>query len=197
MLFWPIDMLTNFDALVGMRGSERLCMDLIDRPEVIEKALEQIMGVFMEIYQKLFVKYTLPGPNGFDHLQCDFSYMISPAMFDRFALPCLEREAEMFNGRIFYHWDGSGALNHTDSLIASKNIYVLGYVPGAGSGGHKQYLDVYEKVQKGGKAIWVGGSPEDVKYFHKRLKPNLTVYDVWAGTVDEAEEILEWFVKNT
>ena len=196
MLFAPIDLVSNMDMLAGMRGSQGLCTDLIDCPHLIDKALEQVMDVFASVCEHAFKKYNLPGPNGVDHLQCDFSYMISTEMFQRTALPCLEQEADFFDGRVFYHWDGPGALKHTDALIASK-LHVFGYVPGAGNGGHRDYLDIYQKLQNAGKAVWVGGDAEDVKFLHKHLKPHLTIYDTYLDTKEEAEELLEWFVKNT
>ena len=197
MLFSPIDLLTNMDLLHGMRGSERLCLDLIDRPETIDKALEYAMQIVDVVYDRLFKPYNLPAADGFDHLQCDFSYMISPAMFRRFVLPYLEREAEYFNNRIIYHWDGPGALAHTDDLLASKYLYLLSYVPGAGKGSHKDYLELYQKVQSHGKAVVVWGPPDEMKYIHKCLRPERTVYSTYANTQYEAEQLLEWFVQNT
>lgn len=196
MIFRAIDLHSNLDLLLAMRGGERLCADLLDRPEIIEKALDQSIDIFEYFYDKTLKRYNLPGINGM-HLQCDFSCMISSPMFRRFALPYLEREARCNNGRILYHWDGVTALTHTDDLIASKGLYVLEFVPGTGNGDHKDYLDLYAKVQKGGKAVSVWGSPEDVKYMHKFLKPDKTIYSTYAGSVEEADGLLEWFTRNT
>ena len=196
MLFSPLDLHSNLDLLLAARGGENLCLDLIERPETIEKALEQSIGIFEYFYDKAFKKYGLPAANGIT-LQCDFSCMISSQMFRRFALPYLEREAEYNNGRVSYHWDGVTALTHTDDLIASKGLYVMAFVPGTGNGDHQDFLDLYAKVQKGGKAVSVGGSPDAVKYMHKYLKPDKTIYHTYAGSVKEAEELLDWFRKNT
>ena len=196
MLFRSIDLHSNLDLLLAMRGGEMLCLDLIDRPEIIEKALEQSIEVFEYFYDKTAKKYNLPGINGM-YLQCDFSCMISSQMFRRFALPYLEREAEYNNGRIIYHWDGVTALTHTDDLIASKGLYVLEFVPGTGNGTHSDFLDLYAKVQKGGKAVSVWGNIDEIKYMHKYLRPDKTMYRTHAGTIREAEELLEWFKKNT
>ena len=118
-------------------------------------------------------------------------------MFKRFALPYLEQEAAYNNGRVVYHWDGVTAMTHTDDLISSKGLYVMAFVPGAGNGDHADFLDLYAKVQKGGKAVAVGGSPDAVKHMHKYLKPNKTMYHTYAGSVGEAQELLDWFEKNT
>lgn len=90
-------------------------------------------------------------------LQCDFSCMISPEMFRRWVLPTLEEEAEIVK-HVVYHWDGPGALVHTEDLISSKGLHALGYVPGEGNGDPADYIDLYKKLQKGGKAVHVWGS---------------------------------------
>ncbi|MCL2158575.1 MAG: hypothetical protein FWH48_04130 [Oscillospiraceae bacterium] len=196
MFFTPLDLHSNLDLLSAMRGGEKLCLDLIDRPEVIDKALEQSMEIFEYFYNETFKKYNLPAANGIT-LQCDFSCMLSTSMFRRFALPYLEREAEYNNGRTLYHWDGVNALTHTDDLIASKGLYALSFVPGTGNGEHTDFLDLYAKIQKGGKAVCVNGNQDQIKYMHKYLKPNKTIYHTSASSVQEAEELLDWFKKNT
>ena len=197
MLFSPVDTHSNMDMLLAMRGAERLCMDLIERPDVIDRAMEDSMAVYDYLYNRMFKQYGLQGKAGFVVVQCDFSCMISTPMFRRFALPYLEREAAYSNGRIMYHWDGVTALTHTDDLIASKNIYLLGFVPGHGNGGHLDFIDVYQRVQQGGKAVMVWGSADEVKQMHKSLRPDKTYYEVRVDSVAEGETLLEWFVKNT
>ena len=196
MLFNPMDLHTNADLLLALRGAEKLCLDLADRPEVIDRAMEQTMGVFREIYERGYKRFNLPGINGAT-LQCDFSCMVGTPMFRRFVLPYLEREAAYFNGRVFYHWDGVNALTHTDDLIGAKGLYVMAFVPGEGNGSHTDYLELYEKVQKGGKAVSVWGDADEAKFMHRYLKPEKTVYDVRARSLREGYELLEWFERNT
>jgi len=196
MLFNPLDLHTNADLLLAMRGGEGLCLDLIDCPEVIDAAMEQTMAVFDELYNRAYKPYNIPGIFGIT-LQCDFSCMVSTAMFRRFILPYLEREAEYFRRRVYYHWDGLTALTHTNDIVNSKGLYVVAFVPGAGHGPHIDYYELYQKIQRGGKAVAVGGTVDEVKFLHKRLKPELTTYDVYVKTEKEAEDILKWFKANT
>ncbi|MCL2665731.1 MAG: hypothetical protein FWE82_08965, partial [Defluviitaleaceae bacterium] len=196
MLFSPIDTHSNMDLLLAMRGPGQLCMDLIEIPETIDRAMEQTMDVFDTVYKRLYKKYGLPSGAGIT-LQCDFSCMVGTPMFRRFVLPYLEREAAYFGGRTFYHWDGINALTHTDDLIASKGLYVMAFVPGYGNGEHKDFIELYQKIQKHGKAVSVWGNPDEVKYIHKHLKPELTVYDTFAASIEEAESLLDWFKRNT
>ena len=129
-------------------------------------------------------------------LQCDFSCMIGPDMFDRWVLPALEEEAEIV-GHAYYHWDGPDAVKHLDSLLSIKGLHTLSYVPGAGRGGHIEYLELFKRVQAGGKAMHFSGSPDEVKAAHRELRPEKTMYSTWCASQAEAEALLEWFVRNT
>ena len=196
-LFRSLDLHTNMDLLLAMRGAEGLCTDLLDNPGLVDRAMEQTMAVFDRVYKRCVSDYGLPGVMGL-WLQCDFACMISAPQFRRFALPYIEREAVYNNGRVFFHWDGVTALTHTDDLIASKGLHCLSFVPGAGNGDHPDFLDLYEKIQTAGKSVLVWGNVDQCKLMHKRLKPDKTVYDVHGvGSVAEGEALLEWFKKNT
>ena len=122
--------------------------------------------------------------------------MIGPDMFRRWVLPALEEEAQMVRHAI-YHWDGPGALVHTEDLIASKGLHTLSYVPGHGRGRHLDYLELYQRVQRGGKAVHFSGSAEELKQAHRVLDPEKTLYTCAAASQAEAEELLDWFVRNT
>ena len=45
-----IDTHSNLDCLSALRGPERLCMDLVERPEAVFGALEQIDALFKPVY---------------------------------------------------------------------------------------------------------------------------------------------------
>ncbi|NLG27287.1 MAG: hypothetical protein GX557_05220, partial [Chloroflexi bacterium] len=90
VLLNPPDLHTNMDLLMAARGSERLCADLIDRPETIDRAMESARAVFRELWDTVVragrlaergINNGLYAMDGAAVLQCDFSYMISPAMF--------------------------------------------------------------------------------------------------------------------
>lgn len=193
-----LDLHTNMDLVSAMRGPQRLCMDLLDSPEAIDRAMEQARAVFPRVWDAVWEAGRLAevgyGPS--TTLQCDFSCMVSPAMFRRWVLPALEEEAEIV-GNVVYHWDGPGALAHTEDLIASKGLHTLSYVPGDGHGGHTSYIDLFKHVQAGGKAVQVWGSPEELKLIHRELRPEKTQYHTSAGSRAEAEALLDWFARNT
>jgi len=204
VLLTPPDLHTNMDLLMAARGSERLCADLIDRPEVIDRAMVSARAVFRELWETVVragkmnergISNGLYSMDGAAVLQCDFSYMISPAMFRRWALPALEEEASLVKN-MYYHWDGPGALVHFDALMGIPQLRAVGYVPPPYLR-HTDYIDLYKRVQAAGKGVSVWGTPDEMKRIHKELRPEKTMYATWVDTPAEADAVLEWFVKNT
>ena len=43
----------------------------------------------------------------------------------------------------------------------------------------------------------VGGSPDQIKFMHQELEPEKVYYTTGVRSQAEAEELLDWFVKNT
>lgn len=205
MVIASLDLHTNMDLLAGIRGPQRLCTDLLDQPEMIDRAMDDARAVFRELWaaiseagkmDELGYCHSMYSMEGAAVLQCDFSCMISPEMFRRWVLPALEEEAEIVKHAV-YHWDGPDALVHTEDLLASKGLHAMSYVPGTGHGGHIDHLDLLKRVQAGGKAVQAGGSPDQIKIMHKELEPEKVYYTTHTGSQAEAEELLDWFVKNT
>ncbi|MEI6499914.1 MAG: hypothetical protein WCP21_02685, partial [Armatimonadota bacterium] len=191
------DLHTNMDLLAGMRWPQKLCYDLLDCPELIDRAMDDARAVFPKLWDAIWEAGVADcGYVPTTSLQCDFSCMISPVMFRRWVLPALEEEAAIV-GHVTYHWDGPGALVHTDDLVASHGLGALDYVPGTGAGSHVDFLDLFKRVQAGGKGVSVWGSSDEVKLMHRELNPELTIFHTSAASPQEADAVLEWFVANT
>jgi 5-methyltetrahydrofolate--homocysteine methyltransferase len=205
MLLSPLDLHSNMDLLSAARGPERLCMDLLDCPDTIDRAMESARAVFPVVWKavaeagrmdELGYSQGIFSTEGAAYLQCDFSCMMSPGQFRRWVLPALEEEAAIVRHHV-YHWDGPGALVHTDALVASPALHTLSYVPGEGRGTCADYVDLYRRVQARGKAVQVWGSAEVIKQVHPQIRPEKVFYSCSVDTRDEAERLLEWFAKNT
>ncbi len=205
MLLRTLDWHTNMDLLAAIRGRDRLCVDLVEQPEVIDEAMHSGRAIFPSIWSQVVeagkmrergfcnILYSMQGA---DILQCDFGAMISPAMFERWALPALEEEAAIV-GNVYYHWDGPTQLVHEDLLCRSAGIYTIQYQMGAGRGDPIDYLDLYKRLQAKGKAIHFWGSPDEIMAAHRELRPEKVVYSTGAGSVEEAERLLSWLRHNT
>ncbi|MBI3991356.1 MAG: hypothetical protein HY350_04315 [Candidatus Omnitrophica bacterium] len=203
MLITPPDLHTNMDLLAAMRGTEKLCMDLVDKPEIIDRAMAGARAVFPLLWD-LVSRAGRMGESGYCQgvyardgaamLQCDFSCMVSPEMFRRWILPALEEEAQIVK-HFFYHLDGPNALIHLEDLLSLKWLHTISYVPCGG--GHIDHIDLFKHIQAKGKAVQVWGMPEQIKYIHSQIDPAKVCYFTNTNSEHEARELLAWFTKNT
>jgi len=202
-----LDMHGNMDALAAIRGPEQLCLDLMDQPEVIDRAMASVRSLYPKVYLDV-EKASRQDRTGsscwipaycegrYAVIQCDFITMISPEMFRRWVGPALEEEAAFLDHCIF-HLDGPGALKHLPDILAIKDIDVIQWVPGAGQPPLPEWIDLLEKIQKAGKGLHISTSPEHIKWFHSRLKPEKVFYQTRVKTPAEAEELLAWLKRHT
>lgn len=156
------------DILSTFRPGELLLLDLIDEPSKVI----QLTWELHELWHRYFndVSGWLQGGLNPDVvsqgwtdwsgtfcsdpayiLQCDFSYMISPEQFNRFARPELEASASRL-GHANYHLDGIGQLGHLDMILQIPKIHAIQWVPGDGKPPQEAWPEVFVKLHQAGKA---------------------------------------------
>lgn len=201
------DIHSNLDCLAAMRGPQRLCEDLIDAPEAVDRAMRNVRRAFPTVYDAIYAAGEMEASGTtswlpyycdgrFSVLQCDFICMISPSHFRRWALPALEEEAAFLDHSV-YHLDGPDALVHLDDILSIKAVDGIQWVPGEGNPPPIEWPDLLRRIQSAGKGLYLGASPEQVKVFHRMLRPERVFYDVWGASQSEGEELLTWLVANT
>jgi hypothetical protein len=166
------DLIEGLDTLAAMRGTELLLQDLIDRPEWVQTSLRRITDLYFRYYDVLYdlIRDDVGGsvfwawaPGRIAKFQCDFSAMISPAMFRDFMVPILTEMTERVSYSI-YHWDGPGALCHLDALLSIPRLNVIQWTPGAGvePPADPRWWPYYHKILDSGKKlfIWVDNADE-------------------------------------
>jgi hypothetical protein len=207
-LLSTIDTHSNLDCLSALRGPSQLCMDLIERPDQVLRALERVQSLYKPVYDTLFAAGRMRERGSTSWLdmwsegrtqaiQCDFCYMISAEHFRRFALPWLEYEMSCLDHAV-YHMDGPGQIRHLDDLLALPNLHTIQWVPGAGQPTAPAWLDMLRKIQRAGKGVQVLVSVEEVKAIYSKLAPEKTFYWVLdCPTEAEARRLIDWMVRNT
>jgi len=169
----------NLDILSTFRPSEKLLFDLYDNPEDVKRLTWRAHELWWQYFEEInkVLRPTNPGYTSwcpmfssvpFYILQCDFSYMIGPDMFDEFAKPELEASCKRL-GNAFYHLDGPGELPHLDSLLAIPELKGIQWVPGAGAPDYKHWPEVYRKIRDAGKMIQVYGEPDVIDALAEQL----------------------------
>ncbi len=209
MLLNHLDLHTNGDLLAPIRGPERLCMDMIEQPEVIDRAMADARTIFKKVWYDIAAAGRMDefgycgglySMEGAAVISCDFCCMIGRDMFRRWILPEYEAESAIVK-HAFHHWDGPGALTHEADILACKGFHTIGYVPTVGHGvgriKHIECLDLLKRCQKAGKAVQAYGTPDEVKLMHRELDPAKVMYCTNTATPQEAEELLSWLVRNT
>jgi hypothetical protein len=59
-------------------------------------------------------------------------------------------------------------------------------------------MDLLLEIQKAGKGLYLGCSPDELKVFHSTLKPEGVLYDVWGvHSQREADDLLRWLREYT
>jgi len=169
----------NLDILASLRSTEALLLDLVDHPEEVERLAGQITGLWLRYYDELdaIIRPACRGtscwtplfsPGKTYMLQCDFSYMISPAMFERFVLPDLVACCEHLD-HAFYHLDGKGEIPHLDLLLSIPRLRGIQWVPGDGQPPPEQWLPLLKRIRDGGKLCQVSVTPEGALHIVKNL----------------------------
>jgi len=151
----------SLDILSSFRPGEKLLLDLYDHPKEVKRLIWQAHESWWQYFEEFQTIYK-PFNQGFSSwapifsedsfymLQCDFCYMISPAMFEKFVKPELDATAKKLKNA-FYHLDGIGQLPHLDSLLKMENIKGIQWVPGDGQPGVEHWPEVYQKIYNSGK----------------------------------------------
>jgi len=180
----------NLDVLSSFRPGERLLLDLYDAPDAVERLIWQTHEQWWEAFAALHA--ALPRTRGYTAwtpifseepyymLQCDFCYMISPTMFDRFVKPELAASCRRLKNA-FYHLDGPGQLPHLDSLLEIPELKGVQWVPGAGQPDITHWPEVYRKIARAGKRIQISSG---------QSSRHLEALDVLADQLGSAKNII-------
>lgn len=155
----------NLDVLASFVTTEQLLLDVIDRPEAVLRQVNRITGLWLRYYDALdqLIRPTCPGtstwtpiwsPGRTYMLQSDFSYMISPRMFERFVIPDLTAICDRLD-HAFYHLDGKGEIPHLPLLLDIPRLRGIQWIPGDGQPSPDQWLPLLKRIRDGGKLCQV------------------------------------------
>ena len=160
------DFIEGLDTLAAMRGSERLLFDLLERPEWVHACLDRITDVYFEYYDRFYEimkddvggsTYWCWAPGRMAKFQCDFSAMISPAMYREFMLPRLRKMVSKVDHCI-YHLDGPDAVRHHGMLLEIEDLDMIQWIPGDGAAPAWDpcWWPLMHEIVDAGKKIMIG-----------------------------------------
>lgn len=190
------------DLAASFRDPQQFCLDVIEAPAQVRALMQHIWPAFFDFYDlqrdillaagQTYTSSWLPlyvADGRYYIPSCDFSIMISTAMFEEFFVPEIEAEIAWLD-RSIYHLDGPGALRHLDTLLAIEKLDAIQYVYGDGSGPATRWLPVFRRIQDAGKGIHVSLTPGEIDRFIEELRPEGVMLQTTASSVEEADAIL-------
>ncbi len=154
----------NLDILAHLRSAQQLLFDMVDCPEEVDRLVHETNLLWLYCYKALYSLTSLSrgitcwgpcwSPKSGYLIQSDFSYMISPQMFERFTLPDLSACCEVLDYP-FYHLDGKGQLPHLDMLLTLERLRGIQWVPGDGQPQAEHWLSLLNRILQSGKLCQV------------------------------------------
>lgn len=188
------------DILSHLRGPAQLCIDILEKPDVIQKAGDWVADFWLQLYQEQYeiIRQYQDGTCGWlpvwapgksFPLQEDFSCMISPKIFRDFFLRHLERQTNFLDYSI-YHLDGPGAIKHLDALLELPRLHAIQWVPGAGAPPMREWIPLLKRIQEAGKGLVLDITPEDIKHLLSQLDKRGLCLRTWCSSREEGEELL-------
>jgi hypothetical protein len=120
--------------------------------------------------------------------------MISPEMFEEFALPRLQKQCQRLDYTV-YHLDGPGAIRHLDALLRIPELDAIQWEPGAGQphvADPVWWESVWKKVYAAGKSAFLREPPLDsIEPFVREFGQVGTQVIAVAESEDQAKQILD------
>ena len=169
----------NLDILASFRDTQRLLIETLEEPEEVARLVGQITRLWLRYYAELdaIIRPACRGTSCWTPiwssgrtymLQCDFSYMISPKMFERFVAPDLAACCDYLDHG-FYHLDGKGQIPHLPHLLAIPRLRGIQWIPGDGQPPPEEWLPLLKRIRDGGKLCQVFVSPEGARRIVRTL----------------------------
>lgn len=149
------------DILASFRTTNALLTDLYNYPDEVLRCGRELSALWARYYHEFaaLASRTVRGSSSWAPLwarqdtymlQCDFSFMISPRMFERFVLPDLDYCCRQME-QAFYHLDGKGQIPHVDMLLSLEHLRGIQWIPGAGQPPLSQWMSLLQKIRDAGK----------------------------------------------
>ena len=164
------DLMEGLDVLAALKGTDKVLLDTVMQPEVLEQQMQQINDIYFQVFDELydiiregdemaFCYFSAWAPGKMTKLQSDISTMISVDDYRRFVQPFIREQCQKIPYTL-YHLDGVGAMHHLDALLEIDELNAIQWTPGVGEpqGGSPKWYDLYRRILAAGKSImacWV------------------------------------------
>ena len=194
------------DVLLNLRGSSALCLDVVEQPDRVRRAIAAIYPAWERIFAELY-RIATAHKAGLIHWlglwsnrpymipACDFNYLIGPTEFQSICLPDIAQQAATA-GRAIFHLDGPGAARHIDALLDVPELQAIQFVPGSGTPSVLPWVAMFQKIQAAGRALYIVSPPAEVLALCDALRPEGLAINCWPDTPQDTDDLFEQFSRR-
>lgn len=199
------DLIEGLDTLSSLLGNDELLLYLVDEPKHVHRLQAALVNAYFDYYDRVydivkdeqdgscFSAFQTYGPGRTAKLQCDFSAMIGPKMYEEFVVPYLAEQCARLDCSV-YHLDGPCAMQHLDLLLGIEKLNAIQWTPGAGQipACHESWIPLYRKIRAAGKSVMVrGGEPAHARPLVEALGPEGLDIAITVDNQEQAEELVK------
>ena len=202
-----LPLMDGVTTLSQFRTPQTLCMDVVDRPGDVKRVSRKLNEIALAAHQAFFSTLTALGhpqtvtwcdiyaPGKCEMVQCDFALMLSPEMFEQFAMP----ELRLLTGHMdycCYHLDGTGQTRFLDQLCTLEALDAIQWNPEPPAPPPLEWLDFFRDVRRRGRSLWIACDPETAVGLTRELGPDGLMLSVRGiDTLDQFDAFLKRLTK--
>ena len=203
-LVYPPNLLDGLTTLSNLRNSAELCIDVLERPEMVKAWSRALTDIFIACYEDLYQLCLQRGygeatswlyamaEGRMEAVQCDFAVMLSPAMFDEFAMDDLRRVTEYMDYSL-YHLDGTCQMRFLDQLASLKKLNGIQWnpEPAALNRSEPQWIEAYRAIRAKGLSLYIFCTVEQAEEITRQIGPDGLFLELpLFETRDQAEQAM-------
>ena len=196
------DLHGGMDGLAALRDPQDLALDVIDDPETVTRAVDELIPIWFEVYEGLrqLINPRVPGTTTWMSVwtekksypvSCDYICMISAAMLREFVWNDLVAETEWLDRSVF-HLDGPDAIRHLGTLFELPKLHAIQWVPGEKLPRESvlKWIPLLRCIQAANRAIHLSVQPEEVEPLLLALAPEGLLLRTACDTEEEAKDLV-------
>lgn len=199
------DLIEGLDTISSLIGNEDLLLALVDHPDDVHRFQGPLTDTYFDFHDPLyniikdedggscFSAFDTWAPGPMAKVQCDFSAMISPAMYEEFVVPYLAEQCARLEYAVF-HLDGPNCLPHLPLLLEIEELNAIQWTPGAGQPypTWEGYIPMYREIRKAGKAVMIrSGTPEEARNLVNEMGPEGLDILLWMDSAAAADDLVK------
>lgn len=178
----------SLDIAAAFRGTQQIIYDMLDDPDEVAALIETIDWVWLEAYQttRAIIGQSMEGTTDWLNLwcpgtsyavQCDLAAVMSPALFERFAVPSLLRQTQFLDRSMFHlhMYDKPAQAAQLDILLDLPRLSGIAFIAESydKDTSDDRWFPYYRRIQEKGKRLMIDRfSPEGLEKLVKSLSPD-------------------------